>query len=491
MNHMKEVLLKNIKYLLNYKLNTSDARYEVLLEKIFYEFLVNMEALYNRSMERKAYYQFLLSRLNKNIQSIIIPAKKFAYHKDGFLELGISLKEKLGAYKEEGISLSEKEKEELLKMTYFSYLLLALKCNDHVIGWKREDVSKINEVLTEVQAIKLTKFSKFYKKEYQAIYPDGTNHEYFIYTKYFTSKNLLAINQVAILETIIGSSRLMDASLKGEIEIFDEFNLRYGYLLSTKEEKSDKKYMLSEMINQYLLSMEEAKTTKEKIEYSIRLNTFLFDCYNYKITTLLSQKKKEELKHLTEEVRDIETYMIYNKDKSLNTRMKHVEILKKIKTKLANVQNQKEDKVEREYTIYSLDKSRKSVVKSSVEPIHLENKYVLLHIIDTKVINNRVLVQADFNVVDYQNLVSKIYSKLYLSLKELKHLYSSKDLGVITKSSEVIRKSIAQRILNPTILDIIKTERHNFLGEFIYDEIEERCIIYKNKSIEEILEKMK
>ena len=115
MNHMKEVLLKNIKYLLNYKLNTSDARYEVLLEKIFYEFLVNMEALYNRSMERKAYYQFLLSRLNKNIQSIIIPAKKFAYHKDGFLELGISLKEKLGAYKEEGISLSEKEKEELLK----------------------------------------------------------------------------------------------------------------------------------------------------------------------------------------------------------------------------------------------------------------------------------------------------------------------------------------------------------------------------------------
>ena len=182
--------------------------------------------------------------------------------------------------------------------------------------------------------------------------------------------------------------------------------------------------------------------------------------------------------------------MLYNLDSKLHDNLKHIAILKNIKNKLSNYLNQDKTKVDKKYTIYSPDKSRKLEVSSSVQPIQVKQEYVSINIKDVKNIQNHLLIKVDFSILSFNSHANKIYSDIYLSLNELKYLYSSSDLNVFTKESESIRTSIANRILNPTIMDIIKSERNNFLGEFVYSVDEERCIIYKNKSIEEILEKV-
>lgn len=486
---MKEVLLKNIKYLLSYKLNNEDERYIKLLEKIMYEFLIHMESEYNKDIEKAPYYNMLLNKLNKNIKSIIIPANQFIYHRQGFLELGNNLKDKFELLEQHiGIDkVTKVKKEEILKMTYFYYLLNAIKNNEDAIGFRETHLDKINLLLMEKQVIDLAGMSQIYKKSYSAIYSDGITHDYYIYTKCLSVSDLLNINLISILELLIGKENLMKASIEGDSSIFQEFDLRYSHLIDTK---GGKKTTASILINEFLKRIEATSTLAKKIEYAKKLNTFLFELYDYKLTTILNSKEKEKIDKLKEEIKVLETLMIYNKEPKLSVQMMHVQILKKMKQKLENYSNQTKEKVENEYTIYSLDKKRMTTVKSSVQPIHVENKYVTMHILDIKNVHNKVLVRINFNIIDFNSFTTKIYGNLYLTLKELKHLYSSSDLNVFTKESDVIRNAIANRLLNPTIMDIIKSERHNFLGEFIYDEEENRCIIYKNKSIENMLEKV-
>lgn len=489
---MKEVLMKNVKYLLSFKLNSEDRRYELLLQKLIYTFLEEMEKIYNKDLQQNTYFNMLLNRFNKNTKSIFIPAKEFQYHPLGFLELGGNLSEKTKPYVAAGIKVSENIKEELLRQTYFFYFLQVLKNKDQVIGFPEEVLEEINKVLTEVQAITLAKRNRLYKKEYHAIYPDGTTHDYFLYTKCLASSNLLTVNLVFILEVLLGRKELMQACLEANSEIWKEFDLRYSHLLGNLQyDKSGKKaYTATSIINEILKRIQNAKTMYQKMEYYKVANRFLFELYDYKVTTILNQKNEEKIRGLLDEVKELETYMLYHKDAKLNARMPHIESIKKTKLKIMNYLNQNKEKVEQEYTIYSLDKRKQNVVKSSVQPIHVDNKYVCIHILEVKGIHDRVLIRANFSVMDYSSFTSKIYGNLYLSLKELKHLYSSSDLGVFTKESEVIRAALANRLLNPTIMDIIKSERHNFLGEFIYSPEEDRCIIYKNKSIEAILERV-
>lgn len=486
---MKEVLLRNIKYLLSFKLNNDDERYESLLEKIIYDFLTKMDEEYNKDLEKATYYNMLLNKMNKNIKSIIIPAKQFIYHKQGFLELGNSLKEKFDLLEENigSDKVTKAKKEEILKMTYFYYFLSAVKNNGDSIGFREKHLDKINSLLTEKQALDLAGITQIYKKGYSAIYSDGITHDYYVYTKCFSVSEILNINLISILELLLGKEECMKFSLEGDSAIFQEFDLRYSHLI---EPINGKKYTASMLINEILKRIETVSSLAKKIEYAKKLNMFLFELYDYKVTTILNKKEKEEIRKLNEEIKLLETLMIYNKEPKLSVKMLHVETLKKIKQKLENYLRQQKENIENEYTIYSLDKKRQTVVKSSVQPIHVENKYVTLHILDTKTIHNKVLVRINFNIIDFNHFTTKIYGNLYLTLKELKHLYSSTDLNVFTKESDVIRTSIANRLLNPTIMDIIKSERHNFLGEFIYDKEEDRCIIYKNKSIENMLEKV-
>ena len=137
---MKEVVLRNIKYLLNFKLNNDDERYARLLEKIIYEFLTNMDEVYNKDLEKANYYNMLLNKMNENIKSIIIPANQFLYHRQGFLELGNSLKEKFDVLEENigSEKVTKSKKEEILKMTYFYYFLSAVKNNEGTIGFKEK-----------------------------------------------------------------------------------------------------------------------------------------------------------------------------------------------------------------------------------------------------------------------------------------------------------------------------------------------------------------
>ena len=249
---MKEVLLRNIKHLLDYKLNSEDERYSKLLEKIIYDFLIQMEELYNQDLEKVQYYNMLLNKLNKNIKTIIIPANQFIYHRQGFLELGNNLKDKFELLEQHiGIDkVTKAKKEEILKMTYFYYLLSAIKNNEHAIGFKETHLDKINSLLMEKEVIDLAGLSQIYKKGYSAIYSDGITHDYYIYTKCFSVSDLININLVSILELLIDKDNLMMASIDGDSNIFQEFDLRYSHLIDTK---GGKKTTASILINEFFI----------------------------------------------------------------------------------------------------------------------------------------------------------------------------------------------------------------------------------------------
>lgn len=489
---MKDALLKKIQYLLSFKLNEEiDVRYTKLLEKIFYELIERMEDIYNYKDEipPHTYYNMLLNKFNKNIKTILIPASNFRYHSSGFLELSVNLKKSLDKYKLAGIEIDKELKEEIMKKNYFFYLLQVAKNNNKGIGFSQKENQTFKDLeryLNEYQAITLANFKKCLKKEYKVTCPDGTNFQYYIYTKCFDVKEILNMNAISMLEVVANKKLFMNAELDGNISILKEIDKKYDHLLG----KLSDEFTTTTLINEFLKRIATEENMYKKIEYFKKLNIFLFQIFDYKVTNILNSKDDDQIKSLLDQVHIMEMNMLYNTDSKLHDSLKHIIILKNIKNKLSNYLNQNKTKVDKKYTIYSLDKSRKVEVLSSVQPIQIKQEYVVINIKDVKNIQNHVLVKADFSIVTFNSHASKIYSDIYLSLNELKYLYSSGDLNVFTKESEAIRTSIANRILNPTIMDIIKSERNNFLGEFVYSLEEERCIIYKNKSIEDILGKV-
>lgn len=492
---MKEALLKKTKYLLSFKLNTEDIneKYLKLLESCFYQFLNNIEEIYNhQDIASSTYYNMLLNKLNRNIKSIIIPAEAFHYHPLGFLELKIDLKEQLEPYQKNKVEIGKDLKKELLEKSYFTYILKALKKNRNLIGFsneKKEIFPYLEESLNEYQAITLAKMNKFYKREYPIVYPDGTKYHYFIYSKCFSCKETLNMNAVAMMEAIFGKENLLHAELDSNLEFLQQIDNKYDHLLKDLQydKYHQKVYTTTSLLEEFLKRIENEESTYKKIEYFKKLNRFLLEIFDYKITCILNQKDDALIRKCMEDIKVIEANMLYNVQSSLHLQMEHVKILILVKQKLSNYLNASKQQTEKKYTIYSLDKKKQDIVTSSVQPIHIDNKYVLIHVLQVKSMNSKVLVNTNIDIVDYSSYATKIYENMYLSLNELKHIFSSTDLGVFTKESEAIRIAIANRVLNPTIMDIIKTERHNFLGEFIYSEQEERCIIYKNKSIEELI----
>lgn len=489
---MKDALLKKIQYLLSFKLNEDiDVRYSKLLERIFYELIERMEEVYNYKDEipSHTYYNMLLNKFNKNIKTILIPADNFRYHSSGFLELSVNLKKSLDKYKQAGLEVDKELKEEIMKKNYFFYLLQVAKSTNKGIGFSQRENQSFKDLeryLNEYQAITLANFKKYLKKEYKVTCSDGTNFGYYVYTKCFDSKEILNMNAISMLEVVGNKKLFMNAELDGNVDILKEIDKKYDHLLG----KLSNEFTTTTLISEFLKRIQAEENMYKKIEYFKKLNIFLFQMFDYKVTTVLNSKDDNKIKSLLDEVHIMEMNMLYNLDSKLHDNLKHIAILKNIKNKLSNYLNQDKTKVDKKYTIYSPDKSRKLEVSSSVQPIQVKQEYVSINIKDVKNIQNHLLIKVDFSILSFNSHANKIYSDIYLSLNELKYLYSSSDLNVFTKESESIRTSIANRILNPTIMDIIKSERNNFLGEFVYSVDEERCIIYKNKSIEEILEKV-
>lgn len=489
---MKDALLKKIQYLLSFKLNEDiDIRYTKLLEKVFYELVEKMEDIYNYKDEipSHTYYNMLLNKFNKNIKTILIPADNFKYYSSGFLELSVNLKSSLDKYITANIEVDKELKEEIMKKNYFYYLLQIAKNNSKGIGFSQKENQTFKEFeryLNEYQSITLANFKKYLKKEYKVTCSDGTNFQYYIYTKCFDCKEMLNMNVIAMIEVICDKKLFMNAELDGDITILSEIDKKYDHLLGKLKDE----FTTTTIINEFLKRIATEQNMYKKIEYFKKINIFLFQIFDYKVTTILNSKDDNKIKSLLDEVHIMEMNMLYNTDPKLHGNLKHITILKNIKDKLSNYLNQGKTKVDKKYIIYSPDKSKKLEVTSSVEPIRVKGDYVTINIKNIKNIQNHILVKADFNIVTFKNHATKIYSDIYLSLNELKYLYSPNDLNSSAKKSEAIRTSVAGRIINPTIMDIIKTERNNFLGEFVYSNDDERCIIYKNKSIEDILKKV-
>ncbi len=491
---MKEALKDKVKYLLSYQLQTNNPNYRALVENIFYEFIENMEKIYNEDHNALAsYYTYLLNRLNQNIKSIIIPAKEFRYHPLGFLEFSTNLTNQITPYVKSKIPINHELKEKILKKTYYFYLLQALKKKNTSIGFfskEKKMFKALEQSFTELQAITLSSLTKFYRKDYQTMYPDGTTYHYFIYTNSLESSEPLNINACRMIEILFGKTNFIKAELEGDFSIFENFDHLYDHLLGDLQyDKFGKKaYTPSEVLCELLKRIQKEKSLYKKMEYFKKFNFLILEIFDYKVTEALVGKKEEDIKKIQEEIKILETCMLYNTQKTLHDAMAHVQLLKKIALKLQNYQEQsKKEEEAPKYTIYNLDNTKQEEVSSSIEPILVGQDYVLIHIKEVRGMNNRVLICADIDDVSRKTFIKKIYTGVYFSVKSLRDLYTSIDTGKHTIESIEIREKIANRIINPTIMDIIKRERNNFLGEFIYSEKEKRCIVYKNKSIEEAL----
>lgn len=491
---MKETLLERVKYLLSFKLNTEDSTYTLLIETLFFEFLESVERHYRKDdISSSTFYNTLLDKINRNIKSIIIPALNFCYHPSGFLEFRVHLKDEILKYKNENISISKDMKEGILKKKYYSYMLEALKNHGNGIGFcQKGDKSFLyfEKALNEWQALELANMCKLYKKEYKTMYPDGTSYHYFLYTKDLASDSILCLNAIQMVEVLLGKKNLFQGELDGDLQVLKKFDDDYEHLLGNLQydKFGHSIYTATTIVNEFLKRIYHDDSVYKKLEYFKKLNQFLLEIFNYKVTSLLNLKKDIEIDMLLQDLKVFESNMLYNVNYELNASMEHIKIFQNIKTKLYNYQKQDKVQVEKEYAIESLDRKKHDVVTSSVQPIQVGNQYVVVHILDLRSMNSRILIKADFRVIDMGGLATRIYSGIYLSVKELKFLYSSSDLGFSMREAEVIREAIANRLVNPTIMDIIKTERNCFLGEFVYSKEEDRAIIYKNKSIENVLE---
>lgn len=474
---MNEVLYNKIKYLLEFK-NTADenTKYTNLLEKIFYELIISLEENYNHENTKNAYYSFLLNKLNTNIKSIII-SNNFSYTESGFLELNKNLKSLLNPYIEQNITITNSLKENVLKKNYFYYLLLALK--------NTSKLTYIDKYMNEHQAVKLSNFNKLYKKSYTVICPDGTKFNYFLYTKTVDNKNPYLINICSILEMIIGKYNIMNYYLNKEKSVLEEFNKKFDNVLGDLryDEVNKKIYNCTSLINELIRRIVKEDTQYKKIEYLKKLNLVVFEIYNFHMTSILNSKDNEKIKNIANEIKVLEENMLYNLDSRLHNNMEHVKVLKNMKLKLSNHLNNDKKNTRNEYIIYSQDKKRSNKVVASVQPITIGNKNIVINIKDIKSVGNRILLRVNIRLIDYDKLTKKIYEGIYLSLKEIKHLFSVTDLGVLTKENEVIRSAIAKRLIDDDIMDIIINERNNYLGDFVFKESDNSCVIYKNQII--------
>jgi len=482
---MNEVLYDKIKYLLEFK-NISDeqTKYNKLLEKVFYQFVISLEENYNTDKPNK-YYTFILNRLNNNIKSIIIPSNNFSYINTGFLELNTNLSTILKPYKDSNINITPSLKESVLTKNYFYYLLLAIK--------NKDKLTYIDKYFNESEAIKLSNFSKLYKRQYLVICPDGTKFEYFLYTKTLDTRNPSLVNICNILEVIIGKNNIMDYYLNNNIEIFEEFNKTYDNVLGNLryDEVNKKIYNCISLINELMKRITKEESQYKKMEYLKKLNLVIFEIYNHKLTNILNEKQDERIDEIKNDLKILEENMLYNQDARLHNNMEHVKILKNMKIKLSNYLNNDKKNIKNEYIIYSQDKTKSNRVIASVQPITVGNKNIIINIKDLKNINARILLKVNIRIIDYDTLTKKVYEGIYLSLKEIKHLFSVTDLGVLTRESEVIRSAISNRLLDDNIMDIIINERNNYLGDFVYNFDKNSCTIYKNQSITDYLGSIK
>lgn len=513
---VNENLMKKIRYLLSFKFNSDEEpKYIPLLEKVFYDFIVSMEENYNFDSNKNTYYNLLLNKLNHHIKSIIIPSDTFYYHPLGFLELSTNLSDKTDKYELANVSLSRNLKEEIFKINYFYQLLLVIKTTKTHIGicsTSSSDIDKYNfiigadyfgedknsimeKVFTEVEALELTDCKKLYKNKYKVMYPDATTHTFFMYLKNLDFKYLEVVNMLKILEGVIGKTYLIDAEINDFKKFINEFNDKYDNLLGNlrfdinNENKRVQTYW--NLISDLVYAIVNEKSSYRKIEYLKVLNYRLFKLYDKKIDEIVKDNlNKDDVLILQKEIKILEENMIYDEDYKLHKQMKHVELLNNIKKKINKFVFDDKNIFElKEYKISNSNRNKIREVKASFQPIKVNNTYVIINVLDNINLENKVFLKFSAEIYDFNTGLSKKYDNLSLLIDQIKYLYTSFELGVITKESDSVRIALAVRLINSDIMDIINNSRYGFVGEFVYSNFDKRCIIYKNGNIIEYLKK--
>lgn len=506
-----DVLLKKISYLLSFKINDyNDNKYVPLLEKVFYEFIVLMEVNYNYAVGKNAYYNLLLSKLNQHIKSIMITDGKSYYHPLGFLELSINFLDSYNLYDDKEKNLLLKEK--ILKTDYFYHLLLAIKTSKNHIGlisykniekdqygfdigtdiFDNDKFSILEKSITYSQALTLVDNNYNFRKDYSIIYPDGTKHKYFTYLHSKHIQNLEIINVINILEIIIGKKTLIDKEINDYNQYIDEFNNKYNHLIDdiAFDKSNNKRIQTAWNYILDLIYMISNNTGYKKLEYMKIMNLFLLRLYEDKINNIdKSNIQKEDINSLLDEIRKIEENILYNDSNQLNKQMNHIILLNDIKKKINNSLNDSNVSIykKREYSVESNDKLNRINLDSSIKPIKINNTYITIDIKDILKLEDRYLVKFDTNTFNFDDMKELKYRNIYLLIDNIKYLYSSLDLEVMSRENDIVRTLIGSRIYNVDIMKIIIEDRCGFLGEFIYSSGDSKCTIYKNNRMVEYL----
>lgn len=504
-----DILLKKISYLLSFKINDyNDNKYVPLLEKIFYEFIITMEKDYNYAVGKNAYYNLLLSKLNQHIKSIMITDGNSYYHPLGFLELSVNFIKEFNLYDEKEKSLILKE--QILKTDYFYHLLLAIKTSKNHIGlisykniekdkygfdigtdiFDNDKFSIIEKAITYNQSLSLLGNNYNYRNDFLVIYPDGTKYKYFTYLHSKHIDNVLVLNFVNILEIVMGKKTLIDKEINDYNDYIEEFNDKYDYIINDyifdkitgKRIQTPWNYMLD------LIYLVVNNTGYKKLEYMKIINLFLLKLYEDKINKIDNKNiQKEDVNNILGEIRKIEENILYNDSNQLNKQMAHIIILTNIKKKISDILEDKgnQEYKKYEYLVESNDKLNRLNLESSIKPLKINNTYITIDIKEVLRLENRYLVKFDTYNFNFDDLKEYKYKNIYLLIDNIKYLYSSLDLEVMSRESDVVRTMIASRIYNVDIMNIIINDRCGFLGEFVYSDM--KCTIYKNNKMVEYL----
>lgn len=511
---INENLMKKIRYLLSFKFNSDEEpKYIPLLEKVFYDFIISMEENYNFDSNKNTYYNLLLNKLNHHIKSIIIPSDTFYYHPLGFLELSTNLSDKINKYEILDVKINQRLKEEIFKVNYFYQLLLVIKTTKTHIGLcstNSNDVDKYNftlgaeyfgedknsileKVFTEVEALELVGCSKLYKNKYNVMYPDATTHTFFMYLKSLDFKYCDAVNMLKILEIIVGKTYLIDAEINDYKKFINEFNDKYDNTLGNirydinNHNKRVQTYW--NLISDLIYAIVNEKSPYRKIEYIKVLNYRLFKLYEIKVDEIISNNyTDDDIQNISKEIKILEENMLYDADVRLHKQMKHVILLNNIKNKISKLSNNSNNIFDlKEYKVFTSDKSKVRVLKSSFKPLSINNNYITIDVLENIILEDRNFLRFNAKVIDSNLNIIKKYDNLFILIDKVKFLCTSFELGVITKESDSVRTALAVRLVNEDIMNVIIASRSGFVGEFIYSDIDKRCIIYKNDKIVEYL----
>ena len=107
--------------------------------------------------------------------------------------------------------------------------------------------------------------------------------------------------------------------------------------------------------------------------------------------------------------------MLYDADVRLHKQMKHVILLNNIKNKISKLSNNSNNIFDlKEYKVFTSDKSKVRVLKSSFKPLSINNNYITIDVLENIILEDRNFLRFNAKVIDSNlNIIKNMIIYLY------------------------------------------------------------------------------